>query len=60
MENFLIKTNPAKYGIFYLQIFQHSIIPCLRQNQYASINIYNFNKLKKFQDVELTALKLKA
>ncbi len=39
------KINPAKDGIFDFPLFHHSIIPCVRQDYQASVNIYNSNKL---------------
>jgi hypothetical protein len=36
---------PAKDGIYDIPLFQHSIIPCVRQDYQASVNIYNFPAL---------------
>ena len=39
-------SNPfGKRRIYIIPLFHHSIIPCVRQDDQASININNFNKL---------------
>jgi len=35
----------AKDGICNIPLFHHSIIPCVRQDYQATVNIYNVNKL---------------
>jgi len=36
---------PAKDGIYDIPLFHHSIIPYVRQDYQASVNIYNFPAL---------------
>jgi hypothetical protein len=36
---------PAKDGIYDIPLFHHSIIPCLRQDDQASVNSYKFPAL---------------